>query len=151
MIIWARHTLTSDPNGEAICDYLRNDPWLLGDLFVPKKYQAKHVKSNRAGKYDDYLRRGLPVPEQFLPNAEESVLNQRKANNGAVLIRIATEGFEPHIRMPALSQQEELPTVSKPETTINPSVNEESKMQRKCKSTHGHTDYSHISSYVGHS
>jgi hypothetical protein len=118
---------------------------------VPKKYQAKHVKSNRAGKYDDYLRRGLPVPEQFLPHADESVLKQRRVSNDAVLTRIATEGFEPRIRMPTPPQLEETPKVSPLEMGTNPPSKGESKTQTKCKPTHGQANCSYLSDYIGYS
>jgi hypothetical protein len=76
-----RYFLKSHPNGELICDYLKNDAYIIGTPIVPQKYNQAAQEKYRAEKYDYYLRRGLPIPQQFMPPDELEFLEKRRLHN----------------------------------------------------------------------
>jgi len=77
--------LKRHPDGEFICDYLENDAYVPGHFIVPNKYNAKYKEQRRAAKYEYYLRRGLPIPPEYMPN--EDLLEKRRLYNEIVARR----------------------------------------------------------------
>jgi hypothetical protein len=101
-VMWGRHVLKSHPNGEFICDYLENDAYLIGHLIVPQKYDLAYREKHRAAKYDYYLRRGLPIPQEYMPRDELELLEKRRLYNEMTKRSgkgTSTKAFEPQISM----------------------------------------------------
>jgi hypothetical protein len=100
--MWGRHVLKSHPNGEFICDYLENDAYLIGHLIVPQKYDLVYQEKHRAAKYEYYLRRGLPIPQEYMPRDELELLEKRRLYNEMTKRSgegTSTKAFEPQIAM----------------------------------------------------
>jgi len=101
-ILWGRHVLKSHPNAEFICDYLENDAYLVGHLIVPEKYNAAAREKYRAARYEWYLKRGLPIPREFMPRDELELLEKRRLYNEMTKrgeTTASVKAFEPRISM----------------------------------------------------
>ena len=95
--------LKNHPDGEFICDYLENDAYIPGHFMVPEMYNAKYKEQYRVQKYEYYLRRGLPIPQEYMPKDERDLLEKRRLYNDLVLRRgdgsAATEATEPQFNV----------------------------------------------------
>jgi hypothetical protein len=94
--------LKSHPNAEFICDYLENDAYLVGHLIVPEKYNAAAREKHRAAQYEWYLKRGLPIPREFMPRDELELLEKRRLYNEMTKrgeTTASVKAFEPRISM----------------------------------------------------
>ena len=95
-----RYVLKSHPNGELICDYLQNDAYIIGAFIVPQKYNEAAQEEYRAEKYNYYLQRGLPIPQQFMPPDElekRTLHNEKTKQSGPGTADV--EAFKPQIAM----------------------------------------------------
>ena len=113
MIWWGRRVIRSNPHNEAICEYLakRN---LIGQLVIPKDSVVDNQDKFWAAQYEYYLRRGLPIPSQFMPKDEQG---RRKSED-----ILDAPSFDPSIKMDFGS-----------ETRIPPKANrDDDRMQRRC-------------------
>lgn len=98
MVVAGNYIIAKHPNGEKICDYLENDGYFIGHFIVPDKYNAKYKERARAAKYDYYLRRGEPIPLEYMPKEEREKVEQRRTYNNTVTDENAG-GFQPRIAM----------------------------------------------------
>ena len=98
MVLMGRYIINNHPNGEEICEYLRDDTLAIGYLIIPAKYrQTKESKEEaRAKKYEYYLRRGLPIPAELKPkDSREEMEWKRLYDSGSK----SGNGFNPQITM----------------------------------------------------
>jgi len=69
------------PDGEFVSEYLVNDTLPPGKFIVPRKYNPTYTEDFRELKYKHYLRRGLPIPQEFLPKEEDELLIKQRFYN----------------------------------------------------------------------
>jgi hypothetical protein len=98
VVIAGNYIIERHPDGEKICDYLENDGYFIGHFLVPDKYNAKYKEKTRAAKYDYYLRRGEPIPLEYMPKEERESVEKRRTHSNAVTDG-KEEGFQPRIAM----------------------------------------------------
>jgi hypothetical protein len=82
-----------------ICDYLENDGYFVGHFIVPAKYDTKYKEKHRARKYEYYLKRGEPIPLEYMPKEERELLERRKLYDAAVTDGKGGNSFQPRIAM----------------------------------------------------
>jgi hypothetical protein len=91
--------LKNHPDGEFICDYLENDAYIPGHFIVPEKYTAKFKEAYRAGRYEYYLKRGLPIPKEYMPKDEGDSTGKRKLFNEMMTTQDNTRTSTPQFNM----------------------------------------------------
>jgi hypothetical protein len=81
-VIWyGRHWVDNHPQSELLAEYLYTGPWVTGCLLVPQRLNRKKLNAKRQELYEDFLRLGQPVPEEYLPTTmwDEGLLEYRNA------------------------------------------------------------------------
>jgi hypothetical protein len=90
----------------------------VGHLIVPEKYNAVAREKHRAARYEWYLKRGLPIPHEFMPRDELELLEKRRLYNEMTKRGETTanvKAFEPRISMGMNPEDQTGTTVAKVE------------------------------------
>ena len=149
--------MATHPDGRNVYHYIRDGPWFWGIWLLPMSMAFGEERTKRQISYDWYVKKGLPVPEEFLPKDEQRLLRKRRdyyyyLSNGLPVpedCRIKEEdeeGMEKSVVKP-VSEQPFDPQISMITTSI-PGLTQES--EQKCMSTvyFKSTDLSNISPAV---
>ena len=77
-MMWGRHWLNTNPDGEKVARYLWEGSWFVGHWLLPPKFKPAGFEHAKAIMYEYYVRRGLPVPEDYLSKEERAVIRARR-------------------------------------------------------------------------
>ena len=69
--------MATHPEGRNVYHYIRDGPWFWGLWLLPMSMARGEERTKRQISYDWYVKKGLPVPEKFLPKDEQKLLRKR--------------------------------------------------------------------------